>query len=105
MRKREEAQRMLEAIGEIREELVEAAVETPRRNRNRHWGGILAAVLALAVVTPALVFPLTAAGEIGSVTAERNITLDFSPYLTREKTAEDGTRYNTEDAAAIITDT
>lgn len=137
MRKREEAQRMLEAIGEIREELVEAAAETPSKNGSRHWGSILAAVLALAVVTPALaillqfaggmgshtsnapvnydgnayqfyrgpVFPLTAAGEIGAVTAERNITLDFSPYLTREETASDGTRYNTEDAAAIVTDT
>lgn len=137
MRKREEAQRMLEAIGEIREELVEAAAEAPRRNEKQHWGGILAAVLALAVVTPALalllqfaggmgshasgvpvnydgnvyqsyrgpVFPLTAAGETGSVTAERNITLDFSTYLTREENASDGTRYNTEDAAAIITDT
>lgn len=137
MRKREEAQRMLDAIGEIREELVEAAADAPRRNGKRHWGGILAAVLVLAVVTPALaillqfaggmgshtsntpvnydgnvyqsyrgpVFQLTAAGEIGAVTAERNITLDFSPYLTREETASDGTRYNTEDAAAIITDT
>ena len=137
MRKREEAQRMLEAIGEIREELVEAAAETPRKNGSRHWGSILAAVLALAVVMPALalllqfaggmgshtsnapvnydgnayqfyrgpVFPLTAAGEIGAVTAERNITLDFSPYLTREETASDGTWYNTEDAAVIVTDT
>lgn len=51
------------------------------------------------------VFPLTAAGEIGGVTAERNITLDFSPYETQEATLEDGTKYNTSEEAAIITDT
>lgn len=135
MKDRKKSERLLEGIGEIRDELIESSAVL--KNGAKHTLGILAAVVTLIIITPIAwvmvsfaggmggndsgilvnydgnvyqsyrgpVFPLTAAGEIGAVTAERNLTLDFSPYVTKETTLEDGTKYNTEDAAAIITDT
>ena len=135
MRNREKSERLLDGIGEIRDEIIEsAAALKDGKQYNLH---ILVALITLAIITPIAcvmvsfaggiggstsgilvnyngnvyqsyrgpVFPLTAAGEIGRVTAERNITLDFSPYETQETTLEDGTKYNTSEEAAIITDT
>lgn len=134
MKNRKKSERLLEGIGEIRDELIESSATL--NNGAKHQFGILAAVISLIIITPIAwvmvsfaggtggsdsgipvnydgnvyqayrgpVFPLTAAGEIGAVTAERNLTLDFAPYVTRETTLEDGTKYNTDEAAAIITD-
>ncbi len=135
MRNRDKSERLLDGIGEIRDEIIEsAAALKDGKQYNLH---ILVALITLAIITPIAcvmvsfaggmggnasgipvnyngnvyqsyrgpVFPLTAAGEIGGVTAERNITLDFSPYETQEATLEDGTKYNTSEEAAIITDT
>lgn len=135
MKDRKKSERMLEGIGEIRDEIIESS--TVLKIGAKHTLGILAAVIALIIITPISwvmvsfaggmggndsgilvnydgnvyryycgpVFPLTVAGEIGAATAERNLTLDFSPYVTNETTLEDGTKYNTDAAAAIITDT
>lgn len=134
MKDRKKSERLLEGIGEIRDELIESSAAL--KNGAKHTLGILAAVITLVVITPIAwvmvsfaggmgsdsgipvnyngnvyqaycgpVFPLTASGEIGKVTAERNLTLDFSPYVTKETAYADGTKYNTEEAAAIITDT
>lgn len=134
MKNREKSERLLEGIGEIRDEIIESSAAL--KNGAKHTLGILAAVITLVVITPIAwvmvsfaggmgsdsgipvnyngnvyqaycgpVFPLTASGEIGKVTAERNLTLDFSPYVTKETAYADGTKYNAEEAAAIITDT
>lgn len=135
MNNREKSERLLEGIGEIRDEIIDSAAAM--KKEAKYTLGILAAVVTLVIITPIAwvmvsfaggmggnasgasvnyngnmyrsyrgpVFPLTAAGEIGAVTAERYITLDFSPYTTQETTLEDGTKYNTNEEAAIITDT
>ena len=135
MKNRKKSERLLEGIGEIRDEIIESSATL--KNGAKHQFGILAAVITLIIITPIAwvmvsfaggmggsrsgtpanyngnvyqayggpVFPLTAMGEVGAVTAKRNITLDFSPYETKETTYEDGTKYNTDEAAAIITDT
>ena len=135
MRNREKSERLLEGIGEIRDEIIESSAEL--KNGKQYNLHILVALITLAIITPIAcvmvsfaggmggnssgtlvnyngnvyqsyrgpVFPLTAAGEIGGVTAERNITLGFSPYETQETALEDGTKYNTSEEAAIITDT
>ena len=135
MKNREKSERLLDGIGEIRDEIIESSATL--KDGKQYNFSILVALVTLAIITPIAcvmvsfaggmggnasgalvnyngnvyqsyrgpVFPLTAAGEIGAVTAERNITFDFSPYETQETTLEDGTKYNTSEEAAIITDT
>ena len=54
------------------------------------------------------VFPLTALGDTESITAERDIRFDFSPYQTTEESREgpDGEihTYERSDSAAVVTD-
>ena len=135
MKDRKKSECLLEGIGEIRDELIESAavLKNGAKHTLGILAAVITLIIITPIAWVMVsfaggmggndsgilvnydgniyqsyrgpVFPLTAAGEIGAVTAERNLTLDFSPYVTKETTLEDGTKYNTEDAAAIITDT
>lgn len=116
-------------ITNIPDDMIEEAEEAPQRKR--HWGRwtALAAALALVIGVASLlprmggsaakggsmggqdgrtyhsyagpVFPLTALGNPTGITAERNTTLDFSPYRTQPPDEHGYERWNDE---LLVTD-
>ena len=133
MKRREQAERLLDGIGEIRERYIEEAAEI-----RKHWSGAalraLAAVLAVVILSPFAILLLTmrgagssggadtegignvydlydgpimaleALGDSGGITVKREVIFDFSPYESREKAAEDGTLYNDYERMAYVSD-
>ena len=105
----ERSRRLLEAMGRLSDSMVDQAVgKPPRRRLPRGAWAALAACLALAIGAAAIlpqlggrsgqsggsgsegttfmsyagpVFPLTLGEENGSITAQREITLDFAPWV------------------------
>ena len=74
MSRREQAERLLDAIGEIQYELVEAAAQ-PQRKKNRSLG-VIAAVILLALLVPTIPIAvnfLVGSGHFGAAESGANV--------------------------------
>ena len=103
-----ESERLFEAMSDLNDEVIEEAAASQKKVKKPNWRrwGALAAVLVLAIGIAALfprmggnsggsgvdggtvfmsyagpVFPLSLTAENDAITAARDITLDFSPWL------------------------